>query len=143
MLRARAKLKPPFDDFIVSVISHEVGHTLGLRHNFKSQVPLHTLEQLHDTARTKHMGLTNSVMEYTPVNLAAPGQKQGEYWQTTLGPYNHWAIEYAYRPLPARTPEEELPYLNRIASRVAKHELAYATDEDAFGFTSVNPTAER
>ncbi len=137
-----SQAKKYIDDFIVSVISHEVGHTLGLRHNFKAST-LHTLEQLHDTARTKRMGLTNSVMEYTPVNLAAPGQKQGEYWQTTLGPYDHWAIEYAYRPLPARTPEEELPYLNRIASRVAKHELAYATDEDAFGFTSVDPTAER
>ncbi len=142
LIPGTTQAKKYIDDFIVSVISHEVGHTLGLRHNFKAST-LHTLEQLHDTKRTKRMGLTNSVMEYSPVNLAAPGQKQGEYWQTTLGPYDHWAIEYAYRPLPARTPEEELPYLNRIASRVAKHELAYATDEDAFGFTSVDPTAER
>ncbi|MCB9637571.1 MAG: zinc-dependent metalloprotease [Myxococcales bacterium] len=142
MIPGTPQAKKFIDDFVISVISHEVGHTLGLRHNFKAST-LHTLEQLQDPKRTKAMGLTNSVMEYTPVNLAGPGQKQGEFWQTTLGPYDHWAIEYAYRPLPAKTPEAELPFLNKIASRVAKHELAYATDEDAFGFTSVDPTAER
>jgi hypothetical protein len=129
------------DDFIISVIAHEVGHTLGLRHNFKAST-LHTLEQLHDAKRTTRMGLTGSVMEYSPVNLALPGQKQGQYWQTTLGPYDKWAIAYAYAPIPsAKTPEEELPLLNRLASLVARPELAYATDEDAFGLNSVDPTA--
>jgi hypothetical protein len=89
---------------------------------------------LQDAAATTASGLTGSVMEYTPVNLAPKGAKQGQYWQTTLGPYDYWAIEYAYRPIEASSPEGELPELRKIASRSAEPALAYATDEDAAGF---------
>lgn len=134
------------DEFMVSLIAHEVGHTLGLRHNFKAST-LHTITQLHDSKRTKKMGLTNSMMEYTPVNLAPTGKKQGQFWQTTLGPYDKWAIKYAYTPFPeAKTIAAERPMLNKIAKRVAEHKLAYATDEDAFGSVSpysVDPTTLR
>ncbi|TNE43652.1 MAG: DUF5117 domain-containing protein [Deltaproteobacteria bacterium] len=138
------KLEKKFvDDFLIGVIAHEVGHTLGLRHNFKAST-LHSYKDLHDKKKTIAMGLTNSMMEYTPVNLALPGEKQGQYWQTTLGPYDYWSIEYAYKPLPkARTPQAELPELNKIASKVAQHKLAYATDEDSFGILSPDPDALR
>jgi hypothetical protein len=146
MLPNRALEKKFIDEFMVSVIAHEVGHTLGLRHNFKAST-LHDHSKLHDRKLTLKNGLTNSMMEYTPVNLAPPGKKQGEFWQTTLGPYDKWAIEYAYKPFPqAKTMEAEKPFLNKIASRVAKHELAYGTDEDAFGSASpfsVDPTTMR
>lgn len=138
------KLEKKFiDDFLVGVIAHEVGHTLGLRHNFKAST-LHSYKDLHNKKKTLKMGLTNSMMEYTPVNLALPGEKQGQFWQTTLGPYDYWSIEYAYKPLPkARTPKQELPYLNKIASKVAQHKLAYATDEDSFGLLSPDPDSLR
>ena len=48
-------------------------------------------------------------MEYTPVNLALDRAHQGEYYQTSLGPYDYWAIEYAYKPIDAKAPEDELP----------------------------------
>lgn len=134
------------DEFMVSLIAHEVGHTLGLRHNFKAST-LHDHKHMHDKARTRKMGLTNSMMEYSPVNLAPPGKKQGEFWQTTLGPYDKWAIQYAYTPFPkAKTILAEKPYLDKIARRVADPKLAYATDEDAFGSASpfsVDPTTLR
>lgn len=142
-LPSAAQEKKYIDDFMIGVIAHEVGHTLGLRHNFKAST-LHSYADLHDPKKTVKHGLTNSVMEYTPVNLALPGQPQGQYWQTTLGPYDHWAIEYAYKPFPqAKTTEAEKPYLNQIASRVAEHKLAYATDEDAFDLLSPDPEAVR
>ncbi len=146
LLKTKAQEREFINQFLISVISHEVGHTLGLRHNFKAST-LHRFENLHNPKLTKYFGLTNSVMEYTPVNLALPGQKQGEYFQTSLGPYDYWAIEYAYKPLPkTKTPADEKPYLEKIASRAADPRLAYATDEDAFGFAdpfSVDPTATR
>jgi uncharacterized protein DUF4953/uncharacterized protein DUF5117/uncharacterized protein DUF5118 len=117
-------------DYLVEIASHEVGHTLGLRHNFRAST-IHTLEQAQDSALTAKEGLTGSVMDYIPTNLSAQGQKQGQYHQTTLGPYDYWAIEYAYKPIAAATPDEEFPELTKIASRAAEPLLAYDTDEDA------------
>jgi hypothetical protein len=80
---------------VKEVTMHEVGHTLGLRHNFKASTMLPN-EQLHDTAITGKKGIAASVMDYTPANIAPKGTKQGHYFTTTLGAYDYWAIEYAY-----------------------------------------------
>jgi|SRR5579875_1350947 hypothetical protein len=110
------------------VTMHEVGHTLGLRHNFKASTMLKN-EQLHDTTITRKQGLVGSVMDYSPINLAPKGVKQGDYFSTTLGPYDYWAITYAYKPLTGGT-EGELEKLKEIAKESPKH--VYATDEDMF-----------
>ena len=80
------------------VTMHEVGHTLGLRHNFKASTLL-TLDEMNDPAKTRETGLTASVMDYAPVNIVPAGMKQGDYYSTTIGPYDFWAIEYGYKPL--------------------------------------------
>jgi hypothetical protein len=116
---------------IKETVMHEVGHTLGLRHNFKASTMLKN-DQLNDTAITHKLGLSGSVMDYNPVNLAPRGVKQGDYFSTTLGPYDYWAIEYAYKPLSGST-EGEQPELQKIAARCAAPGLAYSTDEDMFG----------
>src|SRR5438552_6694197 len=85
---------------VKEVVMHEVGHTLGLRHNFKASTMLPNA-QLHDTKITREKGLVGSVMDYSPVNLAPKGVKQGDYFTTTIGPYDYWAIEYAYKPIQA------------------------------------------
>jgi len=121
-------------DAIMHNTLHEVGHTLGLRHNFKASSIL-PFGRLQDAAVTSREGLTGSVMDYIPVNLASEGKPQGEYWQTEIGPYDRWAIEYAYKPITADSPEAERPELERIASRCADPRLAYGTDEDTFAGT--------
>jgi hypothetical protein len=137
------KAKEYLHDFIVHLVAHEVGHTLGLRHNFKGSI-LHPVDKLQDKELTATTGLTSSIMDYVPVNIAPEGVEQGHYWQTTLGPYDYWAIEYAYKPIDATTPEEELEELERIASKVADPELPYGTDEDAFfGPMGIDPTCNR
>jgi hypothetical protein len=113
---------------IKEVVMHEVGHTLGLRHNFKASTMLKN-EQLHDTTITRKLGLVGSVMDYSPVNLAPKGVKQGDYFTTTIGPYDYWAIEYAYKPLSGGT-EGEYEGLKKIASRGALPGHDYGTDED-------------
>jgi len=117
-------------EYLVEIAAHEVGHTLGLRHNFRAST-IHTLEQAQDAELTAREGLTGSVMDYIPTNIALHGAKQGQYHQTTLGPYDYWAIEYAYKPIDATTPEGELSELRKIASRASDPLLAYDTDEDA------------
>jgi hypothetical protein len=117
-------------DFLREIAAHEVGHTLGLRHNFRAST-IHTFEDAQDSNITSRDGLTGSVMDYIPTNIAARGGKQGEYHQSTLGPYDYWAIEYAYKPIDAPTVEAEQTELRKIASRAAEPQLAYDTDEDA------------
>jgi len=114
---------------VKGTIMHEVGHALGLKHNFKGSTTV-TNAQLQDRAFTEAHGLGNSVMEYTPVNLALKGEKQGSYHRTSLGAYDYWAIEYAYKPI---DPSREAQELARIASRSTEPQLAYADDADAGG----------
>ncbi|HYO25722.1 MAG TPA: zinc-dependent metalloprotease, partial [Lacipirellulaceae bacterium] len=112
---------------IKSVVMHEVGHSLGLRHNFRASTML-SLKDLHDTSITRKKGLVGSVMDYTPVNIARKGETQGDYATTTLGPYDYWAIEYAYKPISGDEKEE----LKKIASRSPQEGYEYATDEDLY-----------
>src|SRR5277367_2888704 len=109
---------------------HEVCHTLGLRHNFKASTMLKN-EQLHDLNITRKQGLVGSVMDYAPTNIAPKGVKQGDYFTTTIGPYDYWAIEYAYKPLTGGT-EGEYDKLTEIAKKIAQPGLDYTTDEDLF-----------
>jgi hypothetical protein len=115
---------------VKEVVMHEVGHTLGLRHNFKASTMLKN-DQLHDTKITHEKGLVGSVMDYSPVNLAPKGVKQGDYFTTTIGPYDYWAIEYGYKPLSGST-EGEVADLQKIASRGTEFGHDYGTDEDTF-----------
>jgi hypothetical protein len=138
LLEARGEFEPgsPAEEafvlgYLKDVVMHEVGHTLGLRHNFRAST-LYSPEQLGDKAFTTAKGITGSVMDYTPTNIAGKGKSQGAYHMTTLGPYDYWAIEYAYRPV---DPAAEKTELAKIAARGEREPLlAYATDEEAGGF---------
>ena len=115
-------------DYLVDVTMHEVGHTLGLRHNFRSS-RIYSERELSDPRFTAANGLAGSVMEYAPINLGRPGEPGGTPFQTVLGPYDYWAIEYAYKPI---APDYEKAELQRIAARSAEPQLAYGTDEDNY-----------
>ncbi len=118
--------------YLVELIAHEVGHTLGFRHNFKAS-SIYTLEQLQDRDFTTKNSMGGTVMDYSPPNIAAIGEKQGEFYPSVPGPYDDWVIEYAYSDFGAKTPEEELPQLKAIADKASDPMLVYGTDEDAFG----------
>ena len=148
LLEARGDIAPDGPEaeaFVMSVITdtimHEVGHTLGLKHNFKASTTI-TRAQLQDKAFTEANGLSGSVMDYNAYNLAVDGEKQASLNGRKLGAYDYWAIEYAYRPLNAATETAELA---KIAGRSTEPALAYADDADAGGFGSdgIDPLANR
>ncbi len=115
--------------FLRLLAAHEVGHVLGLRHNFLGSTLLAPAD-LNNRELTRSQGMLSSVMDYAPPNIAPPGQTQGDYFSTRLGAYDLWAIEYGYKPLTnARTAPWEL---QQIANRSGSPELAYATDEETF-----------
>ena len=120
---------------------HEVGHTLGLRHNFKAS----TIFSLDDLNNKKDEALIGSVMDYNAVNIAPEGKEQGDYYTKTIGPWDYWVIEYAYKPVDASKPEGELKALGEIASRVATPELTYGTDGDAswYQYRDLDPLVNR
>ncbi|MEO7761142.1 MAG: zinc-dependent metalloprotease, partial [Casimicrobiaceae bacterium] len=109
------------------VVTHEVGHTLGLVHNFRAST-IYTLAQVNDKSFTATHGLAGSAMDYNAFNVVLSGETQGEYVMSTIGPYDYWAIEYAYKPIAADQEKEEL---GRIAARSKEPELAFANDYDA------------
>jgi hypothetical protein len=129
-------------EWLYSTVLHEVGHTLGLRHNFQGSTA-YTYAQLHDPAFTRAHGTTASVMDYTPANVAALGERQADYFPTMLGTYDNWAIEYGYRTFPNvhRSADEAIP-LSRIAARSTEPGHAYGTDEDATAI-SIDPRIQR
>jgi len=146
ILESRGALAPEVEaklmrEYILELTAHEVGHTLGLRHNFRASTIL-APGDLNNTAKTGQLGQSASVMDYNPVIVAAKGQVQGDFVPTTLGPYDYWAIEYAYKPIAG----DEKPELAKIASRCADPMVPYSTDEDALGTyspASIDPLANQ
>jgi hypothetical protein len=112
---------------IAELVAHEVGHTLGLRHNFKAS-SIHSLEKINSDELKGKETLAGSVMDYLPINMHKDvGEKQGDHTMIGIGPYDHWAIEYGYSII--SKPEE----LEKILSRVSDPKLQFATDEDTIG----------
>ena len=127
--------------YLKDVIMHEVGHTLGLRHNFRAST-VYDLKQIQDPNFTKINGVTSSVMDYNPYNISPKGEKQGEYVMSTLGAYDYWAIEFGYKQF---APGQEAQGLAQILAKASQPELQFDSDEDA-GFGSmggVDPLVNR
>lgn len=110
---------------LADLVAHEVGHTLGLRHNFKASAML-KLDEINSKEVKGKKTITSSVMDYTPINYRLEsGEIQGDYAMTDIGPYDFWAIEYGYT-----FDTKDLP---EILKRCSEPELQYATDEDTSG----------
>lgn len=109
---------------LADLVAHEVGHTLGLRHNFKAS-SVYTYAQINSEEFKGKKAFTGSVMDYIPINYHFEGGGvQGDYGMIGLGPYDYWAIEYGY------TFEKDL---SKLLARNTEPELTYATDEDTGG----------
>ena len=110
---------------LADLVCHEVGHTLGLRHNFKASA-IYTLAEMNSEELKGKKPFAGSVMDYNPVNFNFnSGDVQGDWAMIGVGPYDMWAIEYGYT-----FDDKKLP---KILSRVAEPELQFCTDQDTMG----------
>ncbi len=117
-------------DSVFSTLLHEMGHNMGLQHNFIGSMA-YTAKQLQNPSFTHKFGIATTAMEYAPLNIWPRGTGQGDYYQTTIGPYDYYAIKYGYANIPgARTPEQEQATLARWASAWSNPLYRYASDED-------------
>ncbi len=99
-------------DLIRFVSSHEVGHTLGLPHNFSAS-NAYPVDSLRSTTFTKDRGTAPSIMDYARFNyIAQPGDDVNLL--AKIGEYDEFSVSWGYRPiLDANTPEEEVATLNQ------------------------------
>jgi hypothetical protein len=111
---------------LADLVAHEVGHTLGLRHNFKASGNL-SLKEINSNGVKGQKTIATSVMDYLPVNMPyqLDSETKGDYTMIGIGPYDYWAIEYGY------SPEENK--LAEVLKRASEPELQYGTDEDTAG----------
>ncbi len=118
------------------VVAHEVGHTLGLEHNFKSSTAW-TTHQLRTPGFATSHGVASSIMSYSRFNyVAQPGDGVSQTDMLGhIGPYDKFAIKWGYKPIPsAANPDQEKSTLDKWAAEQVKHpELQfgnYAYNED-------------
>jgi hypothetical protein len=109
---------------LAELVAHEVGHTIGLRHNFKAS-SYYSFEEINSAEVKGKEPWSMSVMDYNGVNIRMPGfgTEQGDYSVIDIGPYDKWVIEYGYGS----------GDIKKVADRASDPKLQYATDEDTFG----------
>ena len=127
----------PLMQYITNLTLHEVGHVLGLRHNFRGSY-LYSPTEIHDKTVTGNT-LMSSVMDYDPINIAPEGTEQGIYFSTVPGVYDKWAIKFGYTP---NLSDEERTELLRQS---VKRELTFGTDDDAMSYpgNNIDPRTKR
>ncbi|MDX1935108.1 MAG: zinc-dependent metalloprotease [Capsulimonadales bacterium] len=128
-----AREKDYTEQLLLETVTHEIGHVLGLTHNFIASTQL-TLEQLKNPQVVREQGISASVMDYNNFNISAIGAPGVDFYSQTVGVYDLWAIRYGYSTF---APGAETAGLKEIASQSNRPGHAY--EEDITAFIGLDP----
>ena len=125
-------------EMLTHVTLHEVGHTLGLTHNFRASTAT-PWDKLEDTSWTASHGLYGSVMDYATPNIAMDHGPQGEYYGEHPGTYDRWAIRYGYEPTGTPDVDADYAFVRKIADLSAAAGNEYSDDTDTYPADALDP----
>ena len=117
------------------VSAHEVGHTIGLPHNFGSS-SAYPVDSIRSKTFTKKYGIAPSIMDYARFNYIAQPGDEGVSLVIDVGPYDKYSTMWGYKPILDKTAEEEKEVLNKWITERAD-DLMFR-----FGSSSIDPSSQ-
>ena len=117
------------------VISHEVGHALGLPHNMKAS-SAYPVDSLRSGGFTQKMGIATTIMDYARFNYVAQPDDTNIRFVRQLGPYDDYAIEWGYRYFPEETSETEKVFLVQMVNEKSMDPMFM------FGYNGFDPNTQ-
>jgi hypothetical protein len=122
------------------VSSHEIGHTLGLKHNMGASFS-YPVDSLRSQSFCQKMATASSIMDYARFNYVAQPEDQVKALTPEIGAYDKFAIEWAYRYFPENDAHKELPKLKQMVAEAYKNpHCHYLPQQDMR--TAVDPRAQ-